>query len=50
MKNGKRPSRNEKITIKAAGLTPEKWLIYKKTHETLELVHRETDTTKTIYI
>jgi hypothetical protein len=48
MKNGKRPNRAQKIAMKAAGLTPEKWLIYKKTHETLELVHRETGTTKTI--
>ncbi|MEH7249193.1 hypothetical protein V7114_20750 [Neobacillus niacini] len=48
MKNGKAPTKREKIAMKAAGLTPEKWLIYKKTHETLEVVHRETGTTKTI--
>jgi hypothetical protein len=48
MKNGKRPNKSQKIAMKAAGLTSGKWLIYKKTHEHLHLVHRETGTTKTI--
>jgi hypothetical protein len=50
MKHGLKPTKNQKIAMKAAGLNPENWLIYKKTHETLELVHRETGTTKTIYL
>jgi hypothetical protein len=49
IKNGKRPNKNQKIAMKAAGLNPDNWLIYKKTHESLELVHRETGTTKTIF-
>jgi hypothetical protein len=50
MKNGKRPTRNEKVSIKESGLNPNNWLIYKKTHDTLQLVHRETEKTKTILI
>lgn len=50
MKNGKTPTRRQKEEIKAAGLNPENWLIFKKTHDTLQLVHRETGTTKTILV
>ncbi|MEH7157502.1 DUF6906 family protein [Neobacillus drentensis] len=50
MKNGKRPTKAEKISIKSSGLNPENWLIFKKNHDTLQLVHRETGTTKTIQI
>jgi hypothetical protein len=50
MKNGKRPTKKEKNEIKAAGLNPENWLIFKKSHEAMRLVHRETGTTKTILI
>ena len=50
MKHGLKPNRAQKIAMKAAGLNPDNWLIYKKTHEQLHLVHRETGTTKTILI
>lgn len=50
MKNGKRPTRNEKVSIQEAGLNSKNWLIYKKAHDSLQLVHRETGTTKTILI
>lgn len=50
MKNGKVPKRRQKEAIKAAGLNPENWLIFKKTHDTLQLVNRETGKTKTIQI
>lgn len=50
MKNGKRPNRAQKLAMISVGLNPNNWLIYKKTHEQLHLVHRETGTTKTILI
>jgi hypothetical protein len=50
MKSGKKPTRAERECIQSAGLNSDHWLIYKKTHEALELVHRETGTTKTVYI
>jgi hypothetical protein len=50
MKSGKRPTKNQKITIKAAGLNPDNWLIFKKSHDKMLLVHRETGTTKTVLI
>ncbi|QIW89346.1 putative NHN endonuclease [Bacillus phage vB_Bacillus_1020A] len=48
MKQGKRPTRNQKKLMLAVGLSPEKWLIYKKINSELHLVHRETGTTKII--
>jgi hypothetical protein len=50
MKNGKAPTKKQKITIKAAGLNPENWLIYKKINDQFHLVHRETGTTKIIQL
>jgi hypothetical protein len=50
MKNGKKPTKNEKIAIKAAGLNPDNWLIFKKSHTEMRLVHRETGTIKKISI
>ena len=50
MKNGKRPTRDQKKFIASHGLNPEDWLIVKNTPEIMELVHRYSDrTTKTIY-
>lgn len=48
MKQGKRPTRNQKKLMLAVGLSPEKWLIYKKINSELHLLHRETGTTKII--
>jgi hypothetical protein len=50
MKNGKKLSRKEKIAVKAAGLNPENWLKYKKDNEQLHLVHRYTNTTRSIFL
>lgn len=48
MKNGKKPTRNQKKTILAAGLNPNNWIIVKKQDHQWELVHRETGQTKII--
>lgn len=50
MKNGKRPNKAQKITIKEAGLNPDNWLIVKKVNGTYELIHRETGSIKTIQV
>ncbi|MDA2567378.1 hypothetical protein PDQ34_26005 [Bacillus cereus] len=42
MKNGKNPTKREKIIIESQGLNPENWLIYKKVANELHLVHRDT--------
>ncbi|MDQ0228442.1 DUF6906 family protein [Metabacillus niabensis] len=44
MKQGKRPTRNQKMLIKQVGLNPNNWLIVKNLqheHE-LHIAHRET--------
>lgn len=44
MKNGKRPTRQQKIRLKGLGLNPENWLIVKnKPGGELEIVHRHTN-------
>ncbi|WP_205439668.1 DUF6906 family protein [Peribacillus alkalitolerans] len=48
MKNGKRPTRNQKKKFIEAGLNPNNWLIVKNLPEILIVVHRETGTTKEI--
>lgn len=48
MKNGKNPSRNDKMHIATFRLQPANWLISKKTTEKWLLVHRATGTVKTI--
>ncbi|MGH1133560.1 DUF6906 family protein [Bacillus mycoides] len=48
MKNGKKPTKKEKIYIKSYHLDPENWLIFKKANNELHLVHRDTNTTKVI--
>ncbi|MCY9760553.1 hypothetical protein M5X06_29845 [Paenibacillus alvei] len=48
MKNGKNPTRRQKIAIKAAGLTPENWLVMKVVAGMLHLVHRNTNTQRKI--
>ncbi|MFI8707111.1 DUF6906 family protein [Bacillus sp. NPDC077411] len=42
MKNGKKPTKREKIHIKSYNLNPDNWLIYKKVDGELHLVHRNT--------
>lgn len=48
MKNGKVPSKKQKIAIQEAGLNPDNWLIFKKNHEMIRIIHRETGRTKRI--
>lgn len=48
MKNGKRPTRRQKIAIKEAGLNFENWLVSKVGPDFLLLVHRHTNKTKKI--
>jgi hypothetical protein len=44
LKNGKRPTRQQKIRLKGLGLNPENWLIVKnKPDGELEIVHRHTN-------
>lgn len=48
MKQGKNPTKREKILIKSNGLNPDNWLIYKKVAKGLHLVHRFTYATRVI--
>jgi hypothetical protein len=41
MKQGKRPTRKQKLVLKAARLNPENWLVTKNLQGELHLVHRE---------
>lgn len=40
MKNGKKPTREQRKTIKAMGLNSENWLVAKDTPEAMTLIHR----------
>lgn len=40
MKNGKRPTKRQKLLMSRAGLNPENWLVVKNPPGTLYLVHR----------
>ena len=46
MKNGKRPSVRQKKLMAAWGLNPADWLVVKDTSTELELIHRNSDTTR----
>lgn len=48
MKNGKKPTKREKIHINSYNLNPDRWLIYKKVSNELHLIHRYTNATKVI--
>ncbi|WP_438860951.1 DUF6906 family protein [Bacillus toyonensis] len=48
MKNGKRPTKREKIHINSYSLNPEHWLIYKKVDGRIYLVHRHTNSIRVI--
>ncbi|MFJ8529942.1 DUF6906 family protein [Bacillus sp. NPDC094106] len=54
MKNGKNPTKREKIQIKLNNLNnlnnlnPDNWLIYKKVEGELHLVHRYTNVQRVI--
>ncbi|WP_186323831.1 DUF6906 family protein [Bacillus thuringiensis] len=48
MKNGKRPTKREKMHMNSYSLNPENWLIYKKADGRLHLVHRHTNSIRVI--
>ena len=48
MKNGKRPTRNQKKMLAAHRLNPADWLVVKDTPEQMELVHRNSDRTRRV--
>ena len=48
MKNGKNPSRNEKMHIVTFRLKPTNWLISKKMADAWLIVHRESGRARTI--
>lgn len=50
MKQGKKPTRKQKIAIKEARLNPDNWLVVKDLSHlnTLEIVHRNTGTIRKI--
>ncbi|MBW3490819.1 hypothetical protein [Bacillus sp. FDAARGOS_1420] len=48
MKNGKRPTKRERIHINSYSLNADDWLIFKKVDGELDLVHRYTNSTRVI--
>lgn len=50
MKNPKRPTREQKKQMIQVGLNPNHWLVFKNLPEELHLVHRETNTTRVLFI
>lgn len=48
MKNGKKPTVKQAITIKKSGLNPANWLIVKNLQDELHIAHRETGRVKVI--
>jgi hypothetical protein len=48
MKQGKKPTRNQKMLIKDAGLKPDNWLIVKNPSGELHMIHKETGTHRVI--
>ncbi|MFD7521411.1 DUF6906 family protein [Paenibacillus chitinolyticus] len=48
MKNGKRPTRNQRFAIQQARLNPDNWFVSKNPPGQLHLIHRHTFTTRII--
>lgn len=49
MKNGKKPTRQQKIRLGKAGLSPENWLIVKnKPNGEMVILHKHTNTVRVI--
>ena len=49
MRNGKKPTRKQKIRIGQAGLSPENWLVIKqKQNGELVIPHKHTDTVRVV--
>lgn len=50
MKQGRKPTRKQKLAIQAARLNPANWLVTKNLPDKLHLVHRETGRERTILV
>ena len=48
MKHGKKPTVRQKKHLKACGLNPDNWLICKISPGCMTIVHRHTNTIKTV--
>jgi len=48
VKNGKKPTRRQKMAIRAINLNPDNWFVYKTDATWIHLVHRYTSTTRSI--
>ena len=48
MKNGKNPTKRQKMLIKSCNLNPDNWLVYKVIDGRLHLIHRATGTTRKV--
>ncbi|MGP7817735.1 DUF6906 family protein [Niallia sp. 01092] len=48
MKQGKKPTRRQKMVIESAGLNVENWLVFKNDGDYISLVHRGTGDTRKI--
>lgn len=48
MKRGKRPTRAQKTLISSCRLSPSNWLVQKDSKESMTIVHKRTDTVRTI--
>ena len=50
MKQGKNPTRKQKILISKKKLIPENWVVIRETNNGLEIRHKETGTLKVIQV
>ena len=48
MRKGKAPTRKQKILLDYYGLNPADWLVAKNTSTEMTVVHRRTDTARTL--
>lgn len=48
MKRGTRPTRAQKILISGYRLSPENWLVTSESKESITIVHKHTDTVRTL--
>lgn len=49
MRNGKKPTRKQKIRLGQAGLAPENWLVIRqKLNSELVIIHKHTDTVRVV--
>jgi len=48
MKNGKNPSRSQKVLLKTNGANPDNWLVTKNLPHELHVTHRHTGTARVV--